>query len=257
MKNLHLLKSSNFEDGLKNPRSLDLERDYSQVEMESQAIENRKSVIHKRKKGNQTRETEDIDFLDLMYELKQVFSDHFDLIFKGQAPFPASVLFGDAHLNKIIDRIESISSEEDLSNLIGGNSILGVNKHLYKTVADWKSDSRGELHYKRINEAKNLSDLNNRLTLERLENNEKERKKKEETEALERKEQAIIKEQRDREKDDEKKRKKEEIQTKKKKREEERRVKELVRNQNVRMIQWLKEGVHESHLNEKEIDYQR
>lgn len=61
--------------------------------MEADVAEYMASTVHERNKGNQTWENECINFLNLMYELAQVFSDHFDSIHKGQAPFPACVLF--------------------------------------------------------------------------------------------------------------------------------------------------------------------
>lgn len=153
IRNLHLLCLSNFDEGLHNPKSVDPETAYSEEAMDREEKDRaRKRNSKKRKKENLSRDVEDDVFLDLMYELTEVFKDCFNSIYKGEAPFPASTLFGNVHLNRIVKSIESIHTEDDLSQVIGGSSISGVNRLIFGTLSDWKSDSRGELHYRRIEE---------------------------------------------------------------------------------------------------------
>ncbi|EGF97008.1 uncharacterized protein MELLADRAFT_89795 [Melampsora larici-populina 98AG31] len=255
VRNLHLFTSSNFEEGLKDPRSLDPDADYSPAGMK--AAEKSGTIVNKRKKVNQSRETEDIDFLDLIHELTQVFSDHFGSIYKDQAPFPPSVLFGEIHLNKIIDHIESINTEEDLSEVIGGDALLGSIKHLLKTILDWKSDFCGEQHYKRIKEEKQISDLNNQITIERLEKQDADRKMKQLENSSDQKKKADEKARKSQEKIDERRRKHEQAESKRHKRAQDDIEKEKVKFRNQRMMQWLREGVQENDREAKELEYQR
>lgn len=187
LRNLHLFRLSNFEQGLEYPRTLDPDANYSPDGM--RAAESF-ATVNKRKKAHQSRETDDIDFLDLIHKLTQVFSDHFGSIYHDQAPFEPSILFGQVHLNRIIDNIDSINSEEDLSVVIGGDALLGGIKHFYRSILDWKSDYRGKQHYKRIKEAKEISDCNNEMTIKRLEAQEANRKIKQLEEASNQKDKA-------------------------------------------------------------------
>lgn len=258
VQNLNLFRLSNFEEGLRDPKSLNPKADYSSLAMNARAQDRIKRGISRKRKMPETQEIDDVDLLDLMYEINEVFSDHFDSIYKGQAPFPPSALFGPDHLRKIIDHMNCIDSEEDLSECIGGDAILGGNKLIFKTISDWKSDSRGYLHFKRIGEEKKKKDLNARMTLERLEQQDIDRTRKHQQEATDRKKLVVQKAEKTRElevKNDEKKQKKELANLKKKK--EDRVEREKAKDRDARMLQWLKHGVRSEDLDHKESTYQR
>lgn len=194
IQNLALLTSMNFDEGLQNPRSLNPKADYSTEGMEvyEKDDDNQRS-IRKRKSDHPTQFLDDPDLSDLMFELSEVFLDHFNYIYEGDAPFQPNVLFNQRHLNRIIEKLESIKTEDCLRKSIGGEPLIGTVKLLFRTISDWKTDSRGEMHYKRVREQARLSDENRKLTLARLEKQQAERVEKHLIEVREEKERALQK----------------------------------------------------------------
>lgn len=179
IRNLDLLTLKNFEEGLKNPRSLDPCANYNSTRMEVYETEDVKQRSNrKRKTNNLTRLLNDPDLSDLMYELSQVFLDHFNDVYEDDPPFPPTVLFDKRHLYRIIEDLESITTEDFLRKVIGGDPLLGTVKLLFKTISDWKTDSRGEMHYKRVREERRICEENREVTLARLERQQVERVEK-------------------------------------------------------------------------------
>lgn len=260
MRNLNLLRISNFEEGLKNPESLDRNKDYSregmQAHLEEIASERKKKS---KKKDRPNKEGPEEALLDLTFELNAVFVDHFNSVYEGDAPFEPKVLFDDYHLELIIEKLDQIISANDLSHVIGGDALLGGVDLLFQTITDWKSDGRGELHYNTMREKRERAQAESLITRARLEVQDNNRRIKYEMENAARQKRMMETSQ----KEEEHKRKAEELLMKKEKAanvKRQRMAKQTEdfqnRERNLRMIRWLQQGVQEGDLNAKEAEFQ-
>lgn len=261
IRNLNLLRIGNFEEGLKDPASLDPNKDYSREGMEAHLEEIAKERERKsKKKDRQVKERPEEALLDLTFELNAVFVDHFNSVYEGDAPFDSTVLFDDGHLDLIIDKLDQINSANDLSQVIGGDALLGGVELLFHTISDWKSDGRGQLHYDTLREKRERAQEAAVVTRERLELQDTDRRRKYDMERAARDKRMIETSQ----KEAEHKRKAEQVVMRKEKAANVKRqriakqTEELQqRERNIRMIRWLQQGVDEGDLNAKEAEFQR